>query len=129
MVSPLEQLGRKKGSMRTAINQAILAACVLVFGLGTPMGPSLALADPPKPLAKVAVPHHLSAMAWSADGVYIAACAWGWWAAGEKASPSEIYVIDVGRASATTTLKIPASFPGPALAFSPDGKWLAVGTS
>jgi WD40 repeat protein len=74
------------------------------------------------------VPHHPTALVWSADGVYIAGGAWGWSAPGKKLGPSEIYVIDVGRAAVTITLKVTASFTGPGLAFSPDGKWLAVGT-
>lgn len=82
----------------------------------------------PNRLAKISVPHHPTALVWSADGVYIAAGAWGSSAPGKKLSPTEIYVIDVGRASVTTTLKVTASFTGPGLAFSPDGKWLAVGT-
>jgi len=109
----------KKLTMRTAINQAILAAGVLGFGLCAPMRPSIALADPPlfkldtpKQLAKISVPHRPGAMAWSPDGAYLAAAT---------------LVVDVSRASVTTTLKVAAPING--VAFSADGKWLAVGSS
>ena len=38
----------------------------------------------------------------------------------------EVYVVDVAKASVLTTLKAKSGVEG--LAFSPDGKWLAVGT-
>jgi len=83
--------------------------------------------DQPNQLTEVLVPHRPSCLAWSADGVYLAAGAWGWQPVEEKATTSEILVVDVARASVTTTLKVSASVSG--LAFSPDGKRLVVGTS
>ena len=121
--------------MRFAVNLVILATGVLGFGLPAPLVSRPVLADPPRfkldapnQLTTVSVSHQPNVVVWSADGAYIAAGAWGWWAVGEMARPCEIYVIDVRRESVTTTLKVAASSPGPGLAFSPDGKWLAVGT-
>ncbi|HEV3436701.1 MAG TPA: WD40 repeat domain-containing protein, partial [Gemmata sp.] len=118
--------------MRCAIHLVVLSVGVLGLGLLVPWtvsaDPPLFKLDTPSQLMKVSVPHRPNAIVWSPDGAYIATGAWGWWRAGEKASLSEIYVIDVRRESVKTTLKVPSSFPGPGLVFSPDGKWLAIGT-
>src|SRR5688572_6969761 len=81
--------------------------------------------DPPTQLASVSVPALPNSLAWSADGSYLAAGTWGLTVTGE-ARPYEVYVVDVSEASVLTTLK-PTS-PVEVLAFSPDGKWLAVAT-
>jgi WD40 repeat protein len=82
--------------------------------------------ESPTQLASVSVPHGPNSLAWSADGAYLAAGAWGWNPAGEETGPSEVFVVDVAKASVTTTLKATGMVQG--LAFSPDGKWLAVAT-
>ena len=87
-------------------------------------GPALSPYDTPTRLASVAVPHQPSALEWSADGAYLAGAAWGWWPAGEESGPSEVYVVDVAKASVAATLKVTGR--AQALAFSPDGRWLAV---
>jgi len=70
------------------------------------------------------VPRQPGALAWSADGAYLVGAAWGWWPAGEESGPSEVYVVDVAKASVAATLKVTGR--AQALAFSPDGRWLAV---
>jgi WD40 repeat protein len=87
-------------------------------------GPAAVHYDTPTRLASVTVPHQPSVLAWSPDGAYLAGGAWGWWAADEEAGPSEVYVADVAKASVAATLKVTGK--AQALAFSPDGKWLAV---
>ena len=76
--------------------------------------------DTPTQLASVPVPGQPNSLAWSADGGYLAAAA-----AGELGS-GEVFVVDVAQASVTATLKATGWVQG--LAFSPDGKWLAVAT-
>jgi WD40 repeat protein len=51
----------------------------------------------------------------------------GWGDANEEADPSEVYVVDVAKTSVAATFK--ATGVVQALAFSPDGKWLAVATT
>jgi WD40 repeat protein len=80
----------------------------------------------PTELASVSVPHPPNSLACSADGAYLVAGAWGWGDANEEAGPSELYVVDVATASVATTLKVTGVVQ--ALAFSPNGKWLAVAT-
>jgi RNA polymerase sigma factor (sigma-70 family) len=79
-------------------------------------------------LARVEVPVQPTSLTWSPDGKYIAG---GTWlrdnAAPLKAAPSPVYVIDVAQESHTTTLQLKTWVT--ALAFSADGKWLAVGTT
>jgi RNA polymerase sigma factor (sigma-70 family) len=79
-------------------------------------------------LARVEVPAQPTSLTWSPDGKYIAA---GTWlrdnAAPLKAAPSPVYVIDVAKEAQTTTLQLKTWVT--ALAFSADGKWLAVGTT
>jgi WD domain, G-beta repeat/WD40-like Beta Propeller Repeat len=71
--------------------------------------------DTPTQLASISVPGRPNSLAWSADGSYLAAGTFG---------PGEVYVADVAKASVLTTLKTKSWVEG--LAFSPDGKWLAV---
>jgi WD40 repeat protein len=120
--------------MRTDTVLVVWVTGLMGLGLVAPLELLSALAEPPpmkldKPnqLTEVSVPHRPSCLTWSTDGLYLAAGAWGWQPVGEKATTSEILVVDVGRAAVKTTLKASASVSG--LAFSPDGKWLVVGTS
>jgi DNA-binding beta-propeller fold protein YncE len=73
-------------------------------------------------LASVSVPVQPNSLAWSADGRYLAAGTWG--STTDDAGSYEVYILDVAKASILNTLK-PTS-PVEGLAFSPDGKWLAV---
>jgi WD40 repeat protein len=100
---------------------------VAVFGLGgiwsflTPAQVAVGT-DTPTQLASTSVPVQPNSLAWSADGRYLAAGTWG--STTDDDGSYEVYVVDVAKASVLTTLQ-PAS-PVQALAFSPDGKWLAV---
>ena len=80
--------------------------------------------DAPTQLACVSVPVQPTSLAWSADGRYLAAGTWG--SASEDTASYEVYVVDVANASLLTTHKANSQVEG--LAFSPDGKWLAVAT-
>lgn len=101
---------------------------VVVFGLLALWGiwslltpsQSPSKSDTPTQLASVSLPLERgpSSLAWSADGSYVAA--------GTLGLPGEVFVVDVGKGSVLTTLKVDSGVEG--LAFSPDGKWLAVGT-
>jgi WD40 repeat protein len=74
----------------------------------------------PTQLASVplSVPRGPCALAWSADGSLVAAGTWG--------PPGEVFVVDVTKAAVSNRLTIKSSIE--TLAFSPNGKWLAVGT-
>lgn len=78
--------------------------------------------DTPIQLASVPLPGEPNSLAWSPDGGYIAAGTWG--LATWETGPGEVYVADVAKASVLTTLKAKSWVEG--LAFSPDGKWLAM---
>jgi WD40 repeat protein len=73
--------------------------------------------DAPTELASISVPHEPSSLTWSPDGAHLAA--------GTRDS-GQVYVIDVARASVARTLRVTGHVQ--VLAFSPDGKWLAVAT-
>jgi Tol biopolymer transport system component len=65
-------------------------------------------------------------LAWSTDGRYLAAGTWGRGIVEEPPHPeSYVYVLEVAKASVAATLKTTDHVQS--LAFSPDGKWLAVG--
>jgi WD40 repeat protein len=103
---------------------------LVLHGLGAYRGgePAGLQYDKPTELANVPVAHRPDAVAWSADGAYLAAGAWGWWSSDVKEPPpSEVYVVNVAKPSVAATLKIADTVS--ALAFSPDGKWLAVASS
>lgn len=78
--------------------------------------------DTPTQLASVPVPSQPNSLAWSADGSYIAAGTWG--LSTGQIGPGEVYIVDVATSSVRTTLRGKSWVEG--LAFSPDGKWLAV---
>jgi WD40 repeat protein len=82
-----------------------------------PAGPAPIQYDTPTQLASVSVPGHPNSLAWSADDAYLAAGTWG-------TSPSNVFVVNVVKASVATTVKVQGFVQ--ALAFSPNGKWLAV---
>jgi len=118
-------------SRRIAIGfLAVSLIAVTVFGLlalwgyrsiqPVMAGPPPLQYDTPTELANISVPSRPFALAWSADGAYLAAGT-------TFSDPSEIFVVDVAKASVTHTLKVAGWVE--ALAFAPDGKWLAVGTS
>ena len=79
--------------------------------------------DTPTELASVPLPSGPNSLAWSPDGSYIAAGTAGIAPTGE-AAPFEIFVVDAAKGSVLTSLK--GKGPTEGLAFSPDGKWLAV---
>ena len=82
----------------------------------------------PPLLADVQVRHGPLGLAWSTDGRYLAAGTWGRGGPGlpgERPTQSDVYVVDVAKASVAATLETPDFVES--LAFSPDGKWLAVG--
>jgi len=79
--------------------------------------------DTPIELASVPLPSGPNSLAWSADGSYVAAGTSGVAANGE-AAPFEVFVVDAAKGSVLTSLK--GKGPTEGLAFSPDGKWLAV---
>lgn len=100
---------------------------LVVWGVRSFLTPTPSQDDtrpPPPPLASVSLPSLPNSLTWSADGSYLAAGTWGLAATGE-ARLCEVYVVDVAKASVLTTLKARSGIEG--LAFSPDGKWLAVG--
>jgi WD40 repeat protein len=75
--------------------------------------------ETPTQLASIPVPDQPNSLAWSADGGYLAAGALA-----SEPGLGEVLVVDVPQASVATTLKATGWLQG--LAFSPDGKWLAV---
>jgi WD40 repeat protein len=114
-------------SLKIACTPVVFAAGALVFGLLTPLGSRSALADPapikydmPTQLAKISMPSKPYALAWSANGAYLAGGT-------SFSDPSEIFVVEVAKASIIATLNVSGWVQ--AMAFSPDGKWLTVGTS
>lgn len=89
------------------------------------LGPTLNQDDSPVLLTSVSLPSRPNSLIWSPNGSYLAAGTWGRIATGET-GPGDIYVLNVAKASVLTTLKTKSWVSG--LAFSPDGKWLAVAT-
>jgi hypothetical protein len=65
-----------------------------------------------------------NSQACSTNGCYLAAGTWG--STTDDAGVCDVYIVDVAKASVLTTLKPTSQVEG--LAFSPDGKWLAVAT-
>jgi WD40 repeat protein len=95
-------------------------------GSGGP-GPVPGSAGTPPQLADISLPGQPNSLVWSRDGAYIAGGTWDTLGAeGTARGPSEVYVVNVANASVSKTLKLGNWVSG--LAFSPDGKWLAVTT-
>lgn len=112
----------------------VLAGVVLLaYLVGTAIapvltGPAPLPFDPLTGSVEVPTPAQMNSLAWSPDGQYLVGGTWGSpppTAAGD--STGEVYVVSVGKAAVVATLKQKAWVRG--VAFSPDGKWLAVATA
>ncbi|HWE37768.1 MAG TPA: WD40 repeat domain-containing protein [Isosphaeraceae bacterium] len=98
----------------------VLVAVVLArWGIGScHAGAAPTPLDRPAVLGSIAVPDQPDSLAWSADGAYLAA---------GNIDSGNVFVVNVAKASVTATFKAAGRVQG--LAFSPDGKWLAVITT
>src|SRR5262245_41424008 len=106
----------------------LVAACVgvgayLLSGGRTTPGPAGT-----KPLAVIDLPAQPLALAWSPDGAYLAGGVWGGLPPHTDGAEDRgaVYLIDVTGKSRAATLDLRNY--ARVIAFSPDGKWLAVGT-
>jgi dipeptidyl aminopeptidase/acylaminoacyl peptidase len=116
-------------SMQRTTKVLLALTTLVAIGVGVavwliwlpPWGPATVHLEPTR-LASVSVPSEPSSLAWSADGSYLAAGSWGS-SSGEPGS-SEVFIVDVSEEAIAATLEATGSVEG--LAFSPDGKWLAV---
>jgi dipeptidyl aminopeptidase/acylaminoacyl peptidase len=79
--------------------------------------------DGPTAIAKVSLPKKVHMLAWSEDGKYIAA-AGSSGAVGDMPRSSEVFIVDIGKEAIAAKLETLSLVK--VLAFSPDGKWLAV---
>jgi WD40 repeat protein len=77
-------------------------------------------------LASVPVSEEPSCLAWSSDGSYLAAGTTKNLHNGGMVGPGKVFIVDVGKKAIPATLNTAGGVTG--LAFSPDGKWLAVAT-
>lgn len=82
--------------------------------------------DAPTPLAKVSLPKKVHMLAWSEDGKYIAAAgsAGSYGPVGDMPRSSEVFIVDIGKEAIAAKLQTLSLVK--VLAFSPDGKYLAV---
>lgn len=117
---------RKSWLLPTTVFVVAVGGVLAVWGACYILGPSAGDGkfETPAPLTTIPTPLRPGSLAWSADGNYLAGGTWGL-STGETDS-GEVYVIDIANASIVATLK--ATTWVECLAFSPDGKWLAVGT-
>ncbi len=76
-------------------------------------------------LSSIALPAEPSLLGWSADGSYLAAGT-GYTSWMSVHGPAKVFVVDVGKQAVVAIVETSALVDG--LAFSPDGKWLAVAT-
>jgi WD40 repeat protein len=103
------------------VSLLVVVGCGLlaVFGTGCSATPA---PTTPTPASTISLPNQASSLVWSADGNYLAAGTWS--TAAGQTNASEVYVVDVNKTSVAATLKVRNWVEG--VAFSPDGKWLAV---
>jgi WD40 repeat protein len=85
-----------------------------------PTGGPATVQHEPVRLATISVPRDLSSLAWSPDGSYVAAGTTEW----VDGHPNQVLMLDVGKQAIVATLQVGG--PVELMAFSPDGKWLAV---
>jgi DNA-binding beta-propeller fold protein YncE len=123
---------RSRGRLARTVALVLLVPALLVVAcvgagayllFGGRSGPS-----PPRPLASIDLPAQPLALAWSPDGAYLAGGVWGGLPphTGGAEYRGAVYLIDPEKRTLVATLDLPNYVR--AVAFSPDGKWLAVGT-
>jgi WD40 repeat protein len=106
-----------------------LCVYLLVQAVGNVIsGPPPIAFDQLTGVVQVSTPAQPNSIAWSPDGAFIAG---GTWDSppftGTIGSSGDVYVVDVAQAKVLPTLKQKTWVRG--VAFSPDGKWLAVATA
>ncbi len=103
---------------RTITLTAVVLGASLLAGCPAVQGPTY---ETTGQLAVIPMPDRALGLAWSADGAYLATGS-NWIDPGNG-----VYVVDVARGSVAASHKVTGAVD--ALAFSPDGKWLAAGTA
>ncbi len=113
-------MNRKHVCITVSIVLLLVLSCASGLGFLAVRGIQRSLAGPapiqyevPNELASVAMPEMADSLAWSADGAYVVAGGF-----------SDVVCVDVAKVAVVATFKATGGVQ--ALAFSPDGKWLAV---
>ena len=117
------------GGIGVAVAVVVLVVYLIVQAISTILaGPAPIKFDTLPGLVQVATPAQATCLTWSPDAAFIAG---GTWDSppytGTIGTTGDVYVVDVAKASVLPTLKQNAWVYG--VAFSPDGKWLAVATA